>query len=211
MKLINENQIKGNKSMKKSYKKSPLTVNKIAENVTANVLACLKKGTIPWKSGILNNTEQISFDNKPYEGLNQWMLVCSSILNDFRANKWITFNRCRKEGGNVLKGSKSVQLTYWAFKYIADKECDACLGKAKTKEDCPCGRTIPMPKAFNVFNIEQTSLFDEALHIPQTKVKEVDVNLGMADNLIAHWNEAVDIRYGYANLSCPYYLSLIHI
>ena len=152
------------------------------------------------------STYQISFDDKPYQGLNQWMLFASAYLNKYRANKWITFNRCRKEGGNIIKGSKAIQLCYWSFKYFADKKCTSCQGRAKTESECPCGNTIPLPKAFNVFNIEQTSLFDEKLHVPvQQEIEDVDVNVGMAHQLASDWNNVVPVRYGFDNLSSPYY------
>lgn len=197
------------KTYNKKFKKyTPLTIDAISKNVTSLVINCLKEGTIPWQSGMLNqNTVQISMlTDKPYEGLNQWILYLSAILNKYRANQWITFLECKKRGGHVLKGQKSVGLVKWNFKYLADKDCDACNGKAKDKLECPCGKTIPMPKPFAVFNVEQTSLFDEELHVPKKpEVEDVDVNVGMAHQLIADWNSVVPIRYGYDNMSCPYY------
>jgi len=194
--------------MKKYNKKfTPKTTNQIATEVTEKILDCLKEGTIPWKSGIIGEgASMVSYDDKQYRGVNQWILLATMIKNKFKSNKWITYNRCRKEGGHVLKGQKSTSVVFWNFTYKADPECTQCDRKNTKLKVCDCQVCIPFLKTFALFNMEQTSLFDESLHVPKpVEVEDVDVNVGMAHQLVSDWDSVVPIKYGHNNFASPYY------
>ena len=195
------------KTFKKIFK--PLTLKEIGKKVTSQIIECLKNGTIPWKSGLLGQaSSMVNCNGVAYRGVNQWLTISKAILEGYKSNRWITFNQCRKEGGSIVKGSKGLSLVKWLFKYRPDKDCSACGGDAKEKLDCPveCGRTIPIPKTFTVFNMEQTTIFDAKVHVPDApKVEDVEVNVGMAHQLVSDWNNVVPIKYGFSNNSSPYY------
>ena len=196
------------KSSKFSKKYTPLTIKDLSKKVTDGIISCLKKGIIPWKSGC-NNLVAFAknYDGNIYRGINRWILNAQMMLNNYEANTWITFNRCRKEGGNVIKGSKSTTIVFWNFKYIPDSDCTNCGGdfKVAKKIQCDCGRKIPYLRSFNVFNICQTSLFDAEKHVPKPSTETVETNTALAEQLIHDWDGQVDIKYGYDNMACPYY------
>ena len=134
-------------------------------------------------------TGPTNYDEKPYRGMNRWILAASVLNNNFPTNTWITYHRCQKEEGHVLKGSKSTTVVLWKFKKYPDRKCKECGGKNK---NCECVRTIPMLRTFNVFNLAQTSLYDPKKVVVEEKV-EKDVKVDVAEQLIGTWNNEVKI------------------
>ena len=168
------------------------SIKETTQKVTDGIIKCLEAGTIPWKSGMTGIGMPVNYDGKAYYGMNRWVLAASVIINEFPTNTWITFNRCKKEGGHVLKGQKATTITFWKF-LVVDKV---------NKDGETVDKTIPFLRTFNVFNLAQTSLYDPKSFVaPEPK----DVNVDMAEQLIGSWDHEVAIRYGYDNMGTPYY------
>ena len=101
--------------MKNSYQSnSNNTIKDITKKVSSGIIECLEQGTIPWESGFTSQYGlPISYEGKPYQSMNRWILLAQMILKGYDSNQWITFNRCRKEEGHVLKGQKGTPITFW--------------------------------------------------------------------------------------------------
>lgn len=164
----------------------------ITKKVTEGILKCLEKGVAVWKSPVISSIGMPEkFDGGFYQGMNTWILNAETILNDYDSNRWLTFNRCRKEGGKVLKGSKATEVIYWTMLDV--KKTDANGQEVE--------KTVPLLRTFKVFNICQTNLFKPS---KKGKAKKV-TNPLLAESLIGNWTKKVNIRYGFDNTACPYY------
>lgn len=112
--------------------------------VTDKIITSLESGTVPWlkpwKDG--NNADPSMPYNaatgRAYNGVNVLLLWAMP----YESNGWMTYKQAQDCGGNVKKGEKSTMITFWQF--IEEK-----------KEGVKTGRTIPMLKKYNVFNVEQ--------------------------------------------------------
>ena len=87
-----------------------------------------------------------------YKGCNIFNLFFCQIERGFKSNKWLTFNQVKKLNGNVKKGAKSELVYYWSF--YKKKVKNESTGKEELKE-------LPFFKTYRVFNLEQTTLFND--------------------------------------------------
>ena len=128
----------------------------IAERLVERMLESINSGgKLPWVKpwGICKNKQiidgytEVSITpkywnryGKPYSGINVMMMsICG------KEGEYITFNQCRKEGGKVRKGAKSLPVVYWNMKHIETEELDED-GKKIMK-------IIPILRCYNVFHI----------------------------------------------------------
>jgi len=78
-----------------------------------------------------------------YHGSNLLNLWFMQDKHGWKSNKWMTFLQINQEGGHVLKGAKSEQVTFW---------------KQIEVEQTEDKKIIPIFKTYKVFNLDQTSL-----------------------------------------------------
>lgn len=169
-----------------------MNTKEITKKVTEGILECLKKGVAVWSSPVMSALGMPEkFDGGFYKGLNTWILNSQTILKGYDSNKWITFNRCRKEGGHILKGSKATNVVFW--KLLKNEKTNA---DGETVEN-----VIPLLRTFKVFNICQTSLYKPS----SKKVVKKVTNPNLAESLIGNWTNKVKIKYGFDNTASPYY------
>ena len=117
----------------------------VYSDITARIIEQLEKGVIPWRkpwTGI--NSGAISYaTGRPYSIINQ-------IILD-RPGEYITFGRCKQEGGRVNKGAKHKDIYLWKVKYIQKKTED---GAPMIDENGqPVLAAIPYLRTFAVFHI----------------------------------------------------------
>ena len=173
----------------------------IVEKVSKGIMACLEKGTIPWTLGFNGKIGMAkSFDGKQYRGMNRWICAAAVIQNNFKTNTWVTFNRVKKEGGNVLKGSKSTTIVFWKVNEYEVKDSNGNV--VLDSNGVPKTKVIPYLRAIPVFNLCQTSLYDPKKVVVK---EEVEVNVDLAEQLVGDWNGVVPVKFGYDNMSSPYY------
>jgi antirestriction protein ArdC len=89
-----------------------------------------------------------------YHGVNLLSLLMLQRKHGLISHRWVTFNQVRKLGGQVKKGAKATKVVYWNF-----IETD----EAKDEEEEKQVKAIC--KMHSVFNLEQTTLSEEALPI----------------------------------------------
>lgn len=170
------------------------------------IMQKLKNGKMPWKQTWNNFGPARNYvSQKPYRGIN------ALILNntEFEYPLFLSFLQAKELGGNVKRGSKSIEVIYW-----------------KTLEFENDERTtrIPFLRYYNVFNIE--SVEGIKLKLP---IKYVNDSIEQCESIIndipskpiiehggdePHYNWKEDrIKVPYRNnfiLSDEYYATLFH-
>jgi len=99
-------------------------INKAQEKVNAIVLEGLKKKGLnwfkPWKAGKVHSPVNW-VTQKPYSGVNTFMLNAIMSETSYNTNEWLTFKQCTNANGKVLKGSKASDIFYWQVSYLDRK------------------------------------------------------------------------------------------
>lgn len=135
----------------------------IYEEITDKIVEALEGGVNPWvkpwnaQAGFHRN----AISNRPYRGVNILLLNLISMIKGYADPRWITFKAALENGGCVRKGERGVQVVFWKFLQVKDKEkkqeeineaivfddADETAGKKK--------RVIPFARYYTVFNVEQ--------------------------------------------------------
>jgi antirestriction protein ArdC len=126
--------------------------NNLAETVTADILAALEKGEIPWVQpwrnvGALNPMNPTT--GKGYRGINTLILYLAQTRGGYGFSRWLTFKQAKGAGGTVRKGEKGTGIVFWKF---LDKTDKATGEKGK----------IPLCRVYTVFNVAQCDGLPEA-------------------------------------------------
>ena len=157
------------------------TMNKtdLYELVTQKIIDLLDSGVVPWQipwrsqNGIPRNM----ISNRPYTGINFWMLLCLKFDSPF----YMTFEQARALGGTVRKGEKSTLVVFW--KLIESLEKDGSTKKT------------PFLRYYNVFNFSQTEGID-LKKVPETEAYDHDFNsIDAAEKLINEWKDCPKIDW----------------
>lgn len=126
----------------------------IYEEVTAQIVSALEAGVAPWvkpwKDGAQPDLPYNASSGREYNGINQILLG----MQAYSSNGWLTFKQAKDLGGSIRKGEKSTIVVYWQF--------------LRQGEDGDV-RTIPLIKAYRVFNLDQCEGIDEGKlkrHVP---------------------------------------------
>lgn len=109
---------------------------KIYEMITNQIIEKLEAGTVPWKKPFTNGIPRNWKTQKPYRGINLFLLD--------GGGEYATFKQIKEAGGKVKRGSKSQIVIFWKMLDIEDQE---------TEEK----KKVPMLRYYRVFKIgEQT-------------------------------------------------------
>jgi antirestriction protein ArdC len=123
--------------------------------VTNKILAALEKGVAPWikpwNSGApAGGALPYNYlTGRPYRGINVPLLWASG----YESNAWMTYKQAQAIGAHVRRGEKGSMIVF--FKPIRISDANATGEKVE--------RTIPMLRAFTVFNIAQIDGLPEAV------------------------------------------------
>ena len=127
----------------------------IRQDISQQIVDALKSGdTLPWRQPWLNDpnaglpTNAVSTNR--YSGVNPILLEISRMRQGFQSKWWATYRQIQQLDGNVIRGEKGTQITF--FKSITVK-------KQKTTAE-EREKTIPLLRTYYVFNIEQTNGLD---------------------------------------------------
>jgi len=115
----------------------------IYSEVTQTIIAQLEKGTAPWRKpwdGQANGMP-LRATGQPYRGVNVFLLQIATMSRGYASPYWLTYKKAAEVGGNVRKGEKSTQVTFWHwFKSVNEA------GEVKR---------VPFLRAYRVFNADQ--------------------------------------------------------
>jgi len=124
------------------------------QTITDNIVAAIEEGgTLPWvRPWTSAGGPRNGATGRAYNGVNHLLLTIAGMK--YTSNEWFTFKNAQKLGGNVRKGEKGTQVTFWNI--------------IKKKNAAGKDETIPLLRYFVVFNREQI----EGLPLP--KVEETN-------------------------------------
>jgi len=165
--------------------------NKVYEIITNKIIEYLEQGVIPWKKPWKYATPQNMIRQKPYRGINTFILRTESAMKGFKSPFWLTFNEVKKLGGSVKKGEHSTMITFWKIKeYQVEIETDELdqNGKPITEEKT---KRTPILRYYRVFNLDQTIGIPEK-KIPKLELKEHEP-IKEAETIINNMQNVPDI------------------
>lgn len=114
--------------------------------VTDRVLELLDQGTVPWRypiRGGASGEPPTNLDsNKPYRGINVFLLAVTAWVEGYDSPYWLTFRQAKQRGGHVRQDEKGTLVIFWKQYATKDKQ---------SGEDV----TVPVLRHYTVFNVLQ--------------------------------------------------------
>jgi antirestriction protein ArdC len=159
------------------------------QEVTDRIVNLLESGIQPWAKdwstapghGIPCN----AVTNRRYNGINV-LLYWISAHKGYAQPRYLTFNQCRNEGGNVKKGSKGESVILFQPKKITVTN--------KTTGE-PEEKNVAFIRGFTVFNVDQCeNLPEKIVNGPKAKELNKDERMAEADEFIK--TSGADFREG---------------
>ncbi len=125
-------------------------MNKVYQVITDNILNMIEQSnTLPWRQPWVNKGGPLSIRNRPYRGINVFILGMQAAIAGYRARHWLTYNQALAMGGSVRKGEKGTTIIFWT--------------RGKEQEDADGVKRTPfILRYYRVFNLEQTDGVDFA-------------------------------------------------
>lgn len=85
-------------------KKTNENKKSVAEMVTERIIERLEQGVCPWKKSWTGDSARSWKTQKPYRGINRWLL---------EDGEYISFLECKKADGKIKKGAKSQIVVFY--------------------------------------------------------------------------------------------------
>ena len=153
--------------------------NLVYDIVVTRIMEALDKGIVPWKQTWTSTTPFNAVSNKPYRGINMFLL---SIM-PYKDPRYLTFKQVTDLDGKVIKGSKSTPVVFWSM----NRYNDAITGEEKM---------IPFLKYYNVFNVEQC----EGLKLKPLEKNNDKITTG--ESIVDGYNDKPIISHGAGMRPC---------
>ncbi len=157
------------------------------EKITNDMIETMEKGEIPWSKPWIGSTPRNAISNKPYRGINTFILSLKKYTSPF----WVTMDQANKLGGRIKKGEKATYITFWKFLNFANGVDEE--GNAKSKK-------IPMLRYFLVWNVEQC----EKLKLPKhCEINKLDFNpIAECEKIVKSYTDAPKIISDMGDRAC---------
>lgn len=161
--------------------------SEVRENFVNAVIESLEKGKIPWEktwnSEFGANLLYNPVTGTKYKGVNNMMLLCSSYLNRYEDNRWLTFNQAKEKGWSVRKGEKGTPIEIFKFyDKSTKKDLDMKMFNSldlKERQEYFQKNVYVVAKNYTVFNAQQIE------GIPSIEKKEKkDIEYNKIDKII---------------------------
>lgn len=151
------------------------------QQVTDKIIAALESGVAPWvkpwnSAAAHGGMPYNAVSGKPYRGVNVALLYAPH----FASNAWMTFKQAKDLGANVRKGEHGSIIVF--YKPFAVKDRNA---QPDASGNVP-ERTIPLLKAYHVFNAEQIDNLPENYAAPVTIRPPMPADTLLAQATITH-------------------------
>lgn len=158
----------------------------IAKQVTAQIIAQLEAGTVPWvkpwrADAKFSGQPYNAASNRCYRGINV-ALLCAP---QYEHSAWLTFKQAKDAGANVRKGEKGSLIVFYKPFKVTDRNAQP------DENGDRATRTIPLLRTFHVFNIAQVENLP-AKFLPQPDTRTEPERHAAADALLAQ----ATIRHG---------------
>lgn len=143
-----------------------MTKTDLYQQVTDKIVAALERGVAPWvrpwaSFGSSRRSRTLPFNGATghqYRGANVVILWCEMMERGWSDPRFYSYAQAQQRGGQVRKGEKACSVIF--FKPLKIRELDQQSGDYKDK-------TIPLIRAFSVFNRDQIEWNDEVLPQPE--------------------------------------------
>ena len=159
----------------------------IYEEVTTKIIEQLETGVAPWRKPWSGGSLQMprnAASNRPYSGINVWLLWLASEAKGWSSGRWATYRAWNRLGGHVNRGEKGTKVTYYNVTKNTVKD-------RATGEDQEESRFFL--RTYTVFALEQCG--GEALDTLRTPVSTKEfTDFDPAERAIAA--TGADIRHG---------------
>ena len=131
----------------------------IYQEITNQIISDLKNGNPvwekPWEKGFMGFPVNVS-SNSFYSGINTVILWHRQSKLGADSSQWLTFRQAQNLGGHIKKGEKAICIIFYKKITVEDKD---------TEEE----KTIPIIKAYPVFNLSQCEGLDHLKKLPVEK------------------------------------------
>lgn len=160
--------------------------------VTDRMVEKMKQGEIPWHKPWFGGNAPINLiSNKPYRGINVWLLAGLPFASPY----FLSFKQCESRGGKVIKGQKSNLVVFYT--HFTTKEVIGTNSDGSTKF-----KTFPVLRYYNVFNVEQC---EGLKNIPQVVPNNEFTPIEICDRMIINMPSPPQIAYDEAR--AVYYIA----
>ena len=156
---------------------------KIIDKIVDMVIEGLENGTVAWRKTWKDLVPMNAFSERPYEGLNIFILSFFCSKYQFSYPLFGTYKQINDAGGRIKKGQHSFPVVFWKVTDTKKKQAqvqDEDGNEASTK----C-KKIFTPFFYNVFNMDQTEGIDIQKYVPDITKKD-NSPLEMCENIIHH-------------------------
>ena len=187
------------------------STKQIQESITKQIVAALKKGTIPWRRpwtlSLNCGTPMNVISGKNYRGINPMILDLHRQKHTFSTKWYATFNQWRDLGATVMRRPDHVEPGEWGASIIYYSPI------TKTKEDPRTGEEVEVEysllKSYTVFNVEQVILPENLRHLIDIEPASTNefVDFTPVENLV----EATGVEIRYGGNRCYYNRTTDHI
>ncbi len=158
----------------------------IYQEVTDSILSALDQGIVPWRRPWQVQGGQRNLQSgRPYRGINQFLTALTAIERGYESPYWTTYRATKKAGGQVRKGERGAQVTFWKRLVVKDE-------KAETGT-----RVIPMLKHYSIFNLAQV----DGLEAPPEPERRTVDPLEAGETVVAEMPNPPKIVHG-GDMAC---------
>lgn len=119
-------------------------IEKIADLFYQAILDGTAPWTKEWKAADFRQLSHNPVSEKAYAGMNTLLLDTVRAAKGYESNGWLTFKQAKELEGNIKKGEKGTQISFFSMLQVDSKK------NPDEKE------FVPMTKYYTVFNIDQT-------------------------------------------------------
>jgi antirestriction protein ArdC len=122
------------------------------QRITDTIIRNLEQGTRPWTkpwtttSSIAGAIRPLRHDGTPYRGINVLILWSEASDNGYTSSTWMTYRQAQLLGAQVRKGERGTTIVYAKPVQLLNQD---------TTTDDENARTIPLLRAYTVFNVDQ--------------------------------------------------------
>lgn len=165
------------------------TQQEIRDQITAQIVDMLSKGTVPWRRPWRNSLHAGAPANaltgRAYRGINNLILNAASMKANFQSRWWVTFRQANEMGAHVRRGEKATHVVL--FKPVQTKRIDEDGEESEA--------SFRLMRTFCVFNVAQCVGL-ERLHVGQEPIPagQVEERFEQAEQVVEA--TGADIRYG---------------
>lgn len=128
----------------------------LISKINQKILDSLDKGIVPWHKPWVNGIPSNYISKRPYHNQN-FVILCS---NEYPSPYYLSYLQTQQLGGKIKSGSKGHMIIFWKIiNKIMDRD-----GESKLE-------TFPLARLSYVFNLSQTTLWDDEKHRESSIVK----------------------------------------